>query len=217
MKRFYRDRLRALQSVDDMVERLVGALKDKGELSRTYIVFTSDNGIYLGEHRLEAKAAAYNAAPRVPLLIRGPGVPQGASLPQMVLNNDFAPTFARWAGVAPPASVDGRSLKPLLTPSPPASWRRAFLVEHRSSPEEYANVRAIPDYSAIRTARYNYVEYATGERELYDLSADPTELTNIYDIAPQTLVSNLHARLGKLKTCKRADTSAASCKTAEGR
>jgi len=217
MTRFYRDRLRALQSVDDMVERLVGALEDKGELSRTYIVFTSDNGIYLGEHRLEAKAAAYNAAPRVPLLIRGPGVPQGASLPQMVLNNDFAPTFARWAGVAPPASVDGRSLKPLLTPSPPASWRRAFLVEHRSSPEEYANVRAIPDYSAIRTARYNYVEYATGERELYDLSADPTELTNIYDIAPQTLVSNLHARLGKLKTCKRADTSAASCKTAEGR
>jgi hypothetical protein len=78
-------------------------------------------------------------------------------------------------------------------------------------------VRAIPDYSAIRTARYNYVEYATGERELYDLSADPTELTNIYGSAPRTLVSDLHARLDKLKTCKRADTSVTSCKTAEGR
>ncbi|HEV2743612.1 MAG TPA: sulfatase/phosphatase domain-containing protein, partial [Rubrobacter sp.] len=217
LTRFYRDRLRSLQSVDDMVGRLVGALEDTGELSNTYIVFTSDNGIYLGEHRLEAKAAAYNAAPRVPLLIRGPGVPEGTSRSQMVLNNDFAPTFARWAGVAPPAFVDGRSLKPLLTPSPPTSWRSAFLVEHRRSPEEFANVRAIPDYSAIRTSRYNYVEYATGERELYDLSADPTELTNIYGSAPRTLISDLHARLDKLKTCKRADTSATSCTTAEGR
>ena len=217
LTRFYRDRLRALQSVDDMVGRLLDALEDTGELPNTYIVLTSDNGIYLGEHRLEAKAAAYNAAPRVPLLIRGPGVPEGISRPQMVLNNDFAPTFARWAGVAPPAFVDGRSLKPLLTHSPPTSWRSAFLVEHRRSPEEYAYVQAIPDYSAIRTARYNYVEYATGERELYDLSADPTELTNIYGSAPRTLVSDLHARLDKLKTCKRADTSVTSCKTAEGR
>jgi len=222
MTRFYRDRLRAVQSVDDMVGDLVRALQETEELSNTYIVFTSDNGIYLGEHRLEAKAAAYNAAPRVPLLIRGPpevphSVPQGESRSQMVLNNDFAPTFARWAGVAPPAFVDGRSLKPLLTSSPPTSWRSAFLVEHRRSQEEYAYVRAIPDYSAIRTARYNYVEYATGERELYDLSADPTELTNIYDSASQMLISDLHARLAELKVCKRADTSATSCKAAEGR
>jgi N-acetylglucosamine-6-sulfatase len=213
---FHRKRLRALQSVDEMVLRLVNALDATGELSNTYIVFTSDNGIYLGEHRLQAKAAAYNAAPRVPLLIRGPGVPQGVTRSQMVLNNDLAPTFARWAGLTPPPFVDGRSLKPLLTTSPPTSWRTAFLVEHRRSAEEYDYVRRIPNYDAVRTARYNYVEYETGEKELYDLSTDPTELTNIYNSAPQTLRSELKARLDALKVCARADSSATSCKTAEG-
>jgi len=201
MTGFYRDRLRALQSLDDMVGKLVGALQDTDQLSNTYIVFTSDNGIYLGEHRLEAKAADYNAAPRIPLLIRGPGVPQGVSRPQMALNNDFAPTIASWAGVTPPGFVDGRSLEPLLTSNPPPSWRSAFLVEHRRTPEEFAYVRAIPNYSAIRTAQYNYVEYGTGERELYDLDADPTELTNIYNSASPALISDLHAKLEALKSC----------------
>jgi N-acetylglucosamine-6-sulfatase len=161
---FYRKRLRALQSVDEMVARLVNTLSETGELSNTYIVFTSDNGIYLGEHRLTEKAAAYNAAPRVPLLIRGPGVVPGVTRSQMVLNNDLAPTVARWAGVTPPAFVDGRSLSPLLSASPPAAWRTAFLVEHRRSAEEYGYVSAIPNYDAVRTSQYNYVEYETGER-----------------------------------------------------
>jgi arylsulfatase A-like enzyme len=211
----YRQRLRALKSVDDMVGRVVGTLSDIGELDNTYIVLTSDNGYYLGEHRLEEKAAAYNAAPRIPLVIRGPGVPPGVSRPQMVLNNDFAPTFASWAGVQPPPFVDGRSLKPLLTTSPPPPWRSAFLVEHRKSPEEYAYVRAIPNYDAVRTPQYSYVEYATGERELYDLNADPTELTNIYNSASPTLISNLQGRLNALKSCAGWDASSTSCKTAE--
>jgi arylsulfatase A-like enzyme len=212
---FYRKRLRALQSLDETVERLVNALRATGELSNTYIVITSDNGIYLGEHRLTAKGAAYNAAPRVPLVIRGPGVPRGVTRSQMPLNNDLAPTFASWAGVRPPGFVDGRSLAPLLTLSPPSTWRTAFLVEHRRTPEEFAYVRAIPNYFAVRTARYNYVEYGTGAKELYDLNADPTELTNIYNSASQTLRSELKARLEALKICARADTSATSCKRAE--
>ena len=207
----YRDRLRALQSVDEMVERLVRALSETGDLSNTYIVFTSDNGVYLGEHRLEEKAAAYNAAPRVPLLIRGPGAPQGAARSQMALNNDLAPTFASWAGIEPPDFVDGRSLSPLLSVSPPANWRTAFLVEHRRSAEEYAYVRAIPNYDAIRTSRYHYVEYATGEKELYDLSTDPYEQTSIHASASPALLSNLKARLDALKSC-----AGARCKTAEG-
>jgi arylsulfatase A-like enzyme len=215
LTQFYRKRLRALQSLDEMVERLVNALSDTGELSNTYIVLTSDNGIYLGEHRLTAKGAAYNASPRVPLLIRGPGVPRGVTRSQMALNNDLAPTFASWAGVTPPGFVDGRSLEPLLSTSPPATWRTAFLVEHRRTPEEFAYVRAIPNYSAVRTARYNYVEYGTGEKELYDLNADPTELTNIYPSASQRLRSGLKARLDALKICARADTSTTSCRRAE--
>jgi N-acetylglucosamine-6-sulfatase len=217
LTQFYRNRLRALQSLDEMVERLINALSDTGKLSNTYIAFTSDNGIYLGEHRLQAKGAAYNAAPRIPLVIRGPGVPRGVTRSQMALNNDLAPTFASWAGVVPPPFVDGRSLAPLLTSSPPATWRTAFLVEHRRTPEEFAYVRAIPNYSAVRTARYNYVEYGTGERELYDLNPDPTELTNIYNSASPTLRAELKSRLDALKTCSRADTSATSCKIAENR
>jgi hypothetical protein len=85
------------------------------------------------------------------------------------------------------------------------------------STEPTARARCPNRYTVLRTARYNYVEYATGERELYDLSAYPTELTNIYDSASQMLISDLHARLAELKVCKRADTSATSCKTAEGR
>jgi len=149
-------------------------------------------------------------------LIRGPGVPRGVTRSQMALNNDLAPTFASWAGVRPPGFVDGRSLAPLLSTSPPASWRTAFLVEHRRTPEEFAYVRAIPNYSAVRTARHNYVEYGTGEKELYDLDADPTELTNIFNRASQALRSELEARLEALKICTRADTSATSCKRAEG-
>jgi arylsulfatase A-like enzyme len=133
----------------------------------------------------------------------------------MALNNDLAPTFASWAGVRPPGFVDGRSLAPLLTSSPSAAWRTAFLIEHRRTPEEFAYVRAIPNYSAVRTGRHNYVEYGTGEKELYDLNADPTELTNIYNRAPQTLRSELKARLDALKICARAGTSATSCKRAE--
>jgi N-acetylglucosamine-6-sulfatase len=210
MTRFYRSRLRALQSLDEMVERLVNALSATRRLSNTYIVLTSDNGIYLGEHRLTAKGAAYNASPRVPLLIRGPGVPRGATRSQIALNNDLAPTFASWAGAGPPRFVDGRSLAPLLRSSPPSSWRTAFLVEHRRTPEEFGYVRAIPNYSALRTARYNYVEYGTSERELYDLNADPTELTNIHASASPTLLSDLRSRLDGLRGCRDA-----ICSTAE--
>jgi N-acetylglucosamine-6-sulfatase len=208
---FYRDRLRALQSVDEMVGRLADALRDTGEISNTYIVLTSDNGIYLGEHRLRAKAAAYNASSRVPLLVRGPSVPQGVIRSQMVLNNDLAPTLADLGGVQVPSFVDGRSLKPLLTTSPPGSWRTAFLVEHRRSAEEHASVRVVPDYDAVRTSRYHYVEYpTTGEKELYDLNTDPYELTNIYASAPPTLLSDLKTRLEALKSC-----AGAECKSAE--
>jgi arylsulfatase A-like enzyme len=209
---FYRKRLRALQSVDEMVGTLVNTLSATGELSNTYIVFTSDNGIYLGEHRLTEKAAAYNAAPRVPLLIRGPGVPRGVTRSQMALNNDLAPTFASWAGVTPPTWVDGRSLAPLLSASPPASWRSAFLVEHRRSLDEFGYVRDIPNYDAVRTAQYNYVEYETGEKELYDLNADPTELTSLHASASHSaVISNLKARLDALKSC-----TGQTCRTAEG-
>jgi N-acetylglucosamine-6-sulfatase len=215
MTKFYQNRLRALQSVDDMVDRLVGALRDTGELSNTYVVFTSDNGVHLGEHRLQGKVTAYEEAVHVPLLVRGPSVPQEATRSQLVLNNDLAPTFADLNSTKVPSFVDGRSLKPLLSVNPPISWRSAFLIEHRPSTED-GGVRAIPaqeipKYDAVRTSRYLYVEYpTTGEKELYDLRADPYELTNLYASAPPTLLSDLQSTLGKLESC-----AGETCKKAE--
>jgi arylsulfatase A-like enzyme len=140
--------------VDEMIGRLMDALRDTGELSNTYIFFTSDNGIYLGEHRLTHKGAAYNASPHIPLLVSGPSVPQGVIRSQMMLNNDLAPNFADLGGAQVPSFVDGRSLKLLLATSSPApSWRTALLVEHRRSAEEQEDVRAIPNYDAVRTSR----------------------------------------------------------------
>lgn len=206
----YRNRLRALQTVDEMVGRLVHALRDTGELSNTYLVFASDNGVHLGEHRLQGKGTAYEEAVHVPLLVRGPGVPKGATRSQMVLNNDLAPTFADLNGVQVPSFVDGRSLKPLLSANPPVSWRSAFLIEHRRSAED-ADILTIPDYNAVRTSRYLYVEYpTTGEKELYDLGADPYELTNLYAGTSPQLLGDLQATLDELKSC-----AGEACKTAE--
>ena len=128
----YRKRLQSMLAVDDMIGRLVDALRKNGELDNTYIFFTSDNGFHMGQHRLTTgKWTAYEEDIRVPLIVRGPGVPEGRTLPHLVLNNDFAPTFADLAGAKTPYFVDGRSLVPLLTddlPSrmtggKPSSWR----------------------------------------------------------------------------------------------
>jgi arylsulfatase A-like enzyme len=227
----YRKRLRALQSVDEMVKNLVDTLTTEKDpsgqplINNTYIVFASDNGDYFGEHRLQEKAGAYEESPHIPLLVRGPGVPQGMVRSELVLNNDFAPTLANWAGVTPPSFVDGRPLSPLLSSSPPASWRSGFLIEHRSAPEEYDYVRAIPEYYAVRTSQSIYVEYpTTGEHEFYDLNPasptyDPYQLTNTYNAVvnndPQ-LISDLQAKLDALKQCTGTGPTPPSCEAAEG-
>jgi N-acetylglucosamine-6-sulfatase len=132
MEELYRKRLQSMLAVDDMVGDLVEALHDSGELDNTYIVFTSDNGFHLGQHRLGAgKWTPYEEDIRVPLVIRGPGVPEGRTLHHMVLNNDLAPTFADLAGAEAPSFVDGRSLEPLLTDdsTPLRDWRQRFVIE----------------------------------------------------------------------------------------
>jgi N-acetylglucosamine-6-sulfatase len=135
MDDLYRNRLRSMLSVDELVGKLVDALRERGELDKTFLVFTSDNGFHLGQHRLTTgKWTAYEEDIRVPLIVRGPGVPEGRTLPHLVLNNDLAPTFADLAGAKTPSFVDGRSLEPLLSTEPtPEQWRRAFLVEAAAS------------------------------------------------------------------------------------
>jgi N-acetylglucosamine-6-sulfatase len=132
MEELHRKRLQSMLSVDDMIGDLIKALHDSGELDNTYIFFTSDNGFHLGQHRLGAgKWTPYEEDIRVPLIVRGPGVPEGRTLNHMVLNNDLAPTFADLAGAKTPSFVDGRSLKALLKeePTPLKEWRGRFVIE----------------------------------------------------------------------------------------
>jgi arylsulfatase A-like enzyme len=233
----YRKRLQAMLAVDNMIGRLVGALEESGELENTYLVFTSDNGFHLGQHRLTAgKWTAYEEDIRVPLIVRGPGVPEGRTLDHLVLNNDLAPTFADLAGAETPEFVDGRSLAPLLTDDPPPAedWRSAFLVEamdesaevpasvddgeliplltgdtqppedqRRASPLDEAPLQDAgrPGLQGVRTQDRLYVEYETGESELYDLRRDPYQLDNTYEDAGLDDLWRLEGWLEALRGC----------------
>jgi arylsulfatase A-like enzyme len=195
----YEGQLEDLQTVDDLVGELVAALEETGQLERTYIVYMTDNGYLLGEHRLYEKGLPYEESIGTPLLVRGPDVPAKQSRGQLVANLDIAQTFADLTGASSPTKADGRSLAPLLTENPPQQWRDALLLESSS----FA-------WSGVRTKRYAYFEYKTGERELYDLQEDPYELKNIHQSVDPALLSDLHARLEGLKDC-----SGQRCRTAE--
>ena len=208
----YRERLRSLQAVDDMVEGVVNELKATSRLENTYIFFTSDNGYLLGEHRIaEKKGAIYEESIRVPLAGRGPGIPAGSTTDRIGLNTDLAPTFADLAKVTPPDFVDGRSLRPVFT-SDPFSWRTAFLEEFFMGKKAYKAVRT--------TEGKKYVEYSrTGEREFYDLATDPYELENRYQTADAASVESLQWRLSALALKSRLsaleDCAGETCRAAE--
>ena len=194
-------------------ERLIAALEAKGELGTTYVFFTSDNGFHMGEHGLtQGKVSPYEEDVRVPLLVRGPGMPASQTRDRFVLNNDFAPTFADLAGVVPPSFVDGRSFVALLdgdfSNDPP--WRDAFLVEGWRHEPGFGSSSLVPTYKALRTQTRSYVEYATGEKELYDLTNDPHELRSRHRGSDPTALKRLHNRLEALKGC-----SGEVCRTAE--
>ena len=110
----YRAELQSLQSVDDLVEAVVDALKQAGKLDNTLIVYTSDNGFLYGQHRLIGKSAAYEESIKVPLVMRGPGIPKGETRAALVNNLDVVATVAELAGASPGYALDGRSLTPLF-------------------------------------------------------------------------------------------------------
>ncbi len=191
-------RVEALQSVDELVEAVVNKLQSDGALDNTYVVFTSDNGFHLGEHRIQSgKEQPYEESIHMPLLVRGPGVQAGTTTDELTLNTDFFPTFTDLAGVATPEYVDGRSLRPILEGNA-ASWRTAILLELRTT-----NL-------GIRTSDgRKYIEYEGGFKELYDLKSDPYELKNPYD-ANYSAPADLATRLQALKGCV-----GATCRAAE--
>jgi arylsulfatase A-like enzyme len=130
---WYRRRVQAMQSVDDMILSIVNTLNTTGKFNNTYIFITSDNGYHSGNHRLhQGKESPYEEDVRVPMWVIGPGVPAGQTRDHLAINTDLAPTFAALGGVTPPANVDGHSLVSLLGSNPPSisNWRSAVLLEH---------------------------------------------------------------------------------------
>jgi len=186
---------RALLGVDDSVKAILDALRRTGRLSNTLILYSSDNGFMLGEHRLTGKAVPYDESIRVPVVVRyDPVTHQEARTdPHLVLNLDFAQTFAAAAAVDAPGA-DGRNLLTLLR-NPGAPWRSRFLIEHWQPGNPRAH-HTRPPYCAVRTTTHMYVKYATGEQELYDVRSDPYELRNLARVpADHALLHRLHAQM----------------------
>jgi N-acetylglucosamine-6-sulfatase len=175
-----RGRLEMLLAVDDSLGRIVEALTRKGILDDTLIVFTSDHGYFYGEHGLnEERRLAYEETIRIPLIVRFPRLARaGTTPPEMALSIDLAPTLLEAAGVTPGPSIQGRSLVPVLQ-GKPEGWRTSFLVEYFSD-TVFPRIRTM-GYTAVRTARHKYIRFRElrGMDELYDLEADPYELTNL--------------------------------------
>jgi N-acetylglucosamine-6-sulfatase len=192
-----RNRLRSMRAVEDMVDQVLAALAAAGKLDNTYVFFMSDNGLLMGEHRaMGRKNNHYEESIHVPLMVRGPGVPAGRTLSHPVLNIDLAPTFAELAHIPIPASVDGRSLAPLLRTDAPGldQWRTDFLVEHFSSGVT----------SAVRTPDVLYGELESNELEFYDMRKDPFQLENLYRRMDPLVVAPYSKRVAALAGCRGA-------------
>jgi arylsulfatase A-like enzyme len=171
---FVRKQYQSLLAVDDAVANIIQALRDTGRLQDTLILFTSDNGLELGEHRWDAKKVPYEESIRVPIIARYDALLGGtpSTDPRLALNLDLAPTFAAAGGASAPG-VEGANMMPLLNGSA-SSWRSDFLIEHMDP-----KTVQVPAYCAVRNADEIYVKYADGFEELYDLRTDPNELTNV--------------------------------------
>jgi N-acetylglucosamine-6-sulfatase len=180
-----------LLAVDDAVATITKALAETGRLHDTLIVFTSDNGLSYGEHRLMGKLNPYEESIRVPMVVRWDGhVPAGSVSMHLAANVDLAPTFAAVAGATHP-SLEGVSLVPLLHHD--RLVHRALLVEH-----QFGGYKQDPPTDCqIRTGRWTLITYASGAPELYDLRADPYELRNV--VAAPSLATTRHRLMGRVR------------------
>jgi len=189
-------RLRSMRSVEDMLDVVMLALSDTGRLGSTYVFFTSDNGLLMGQHRLVArKRNLYEESIRVPLMVRGPGVPVG-SVDAPALNIDLAPTLLELAGAPVPDSVDGRSLVPFLRGTPPSSWRTDVFIEDYGAGAGFS--------FELRTSDWAYTEIDTGELELYDMRNDPWQLESLHRDVDPSFMEPFSRRIQTLFACQGA-------------
>ena len=197
-QRYLQDYLACVQSVDDNVGRLLDWL-DRNDLSKnTVVIYTSDQGFFLGDHGLYDKRFMYEVSIRMPLLVRWPGATKpGTVQAAMAINPDFAPTFMDMAGLPAPADMQGRSLVPLLKGEPPADWRTSWYYRYYHDPGDH-NTRA---HYGVRTTTHKLIFFWKKDQwEMYDLVKDPDELHNLYhDPAQKEVVAKLKTELYRLK------------------
>ena len=183
----YRRAAESLLAVDEMIDRMYQALEAEGELDETIFVFTSDNGYFYGEHRVNGgKGRVYDEAVKVPLVVRGPGFAPGATVTDPVMNVDLAPTFVQVSEATARRVMDGRSL---LDRDP----ARPLLFEAENT---------ATTFTAVRTRAWTWVEYPNGQRELYDVVRDPYQLTSRHaDPRLAAVRTQLSFLLDELRTC----------------
>ena len=197
-QRYMQDYLACVQSVDDNVGRLLDYLDQSGLAANTIVIYTSDQGFFLGDHGLFDKRFMYEESIKMPFLVRWPGVTKAGSVQAaMAINPDFAPTFMELAGLPVPADMQGRSLVPLLKGEHPADWRASWYYRYYHDPGDH-NTRA---HYGVRTDTHKLIYFWKKDQwEMYDLAKDPAELHNIYqDPAQADTVAKLKQELLRLK------------------
>lgn len=184
---YLKDYLRCIKTVDDEVGRLLDYLQREGLMDNTVIVYTSDQGFYMGEHGWFDKRFMYEESFRTPLIVRHPKMKKNMSSSALVQNIDYAPTYLAVAGIEKPKEMSGTSLLPLLDGATPNDWRKDLYYHYY----DYPAVHMVHRHDGVRTDQYKLIHFYNGkdeekaatpinQNELFDLKTDPRELNNLY-------------------------------------
>jgi len=197
-QRYIKDYLRCVQAVDDQVGRVLDYLDETGLAKNTIVIYSSDQGFFLGDHGWFDKRFMYEECYRTPFLVKWPGVTKpGSASEALVSNLDFGQTMLSMAGVPADPSMQGVDLSPLLRGETPANWRKSLYYHYY----EFPGAHDVARHYGVKTARYKLMHfYHIGEWEMYDLKADPQELKSVYNDPTYTDVQReLMAELDRLR------------------
>ena len=205
-QRYAKNYLRCIKGVDENLARLMKTLEAEGLSENTVVIYSSDQGFYIGDHGWYDKRWMYEESLKMPLIVKWPGVVKpGSRNKDLVQNLDYAETFLEMAGAEIPSDMQGKSLVPLLKGESPSDWRKSIYYHYY----EYPSYHMVPRHNGIRTDRYKLIHfYEFGDEwELYDLEKDPDELTNVYkDPDYQEIASQLKKQLMELQDHYEDDT-----------
>lgn len=211
-QQYIKDYLRCIKSVDDEIGRLINYLEKEGLMDNTVIVYTSDQGFYMGEHGWFDKRFMYEESSRTPLIMYHPSMKEAKATKNLVQNIDFAPTFLDIAHIEKPEEMSGASLLPLLSGETPSDWRKDLYYHYY----DYPAVHQVHRHDGVRTDRYKLIHFYNGTEEnepnkidsyeLFDLEKDPNELNNLFNNPSYKEIANdLEKRLNNYRTKLKVD------------